>query len=509
MRIYNNRDMNYKIAWREGETVLFIDDSDRKYAAKNGNVAWRINNPGLVKHHCRLVRKNGSIGAWDKFAIFSNPLQGHQALIEWLQSKTVYQLDLYAIGKYYQPNSSEQFAQQLSSAIGVPETTKLKDLTQAKFESLAHSIEKLCGFARIGNEEFFLLPKIAAKIECPEKEDLYLVGKEVTLMHREAVNWINSHRLDAVVVHRPNGSTYLRSRPRYHMQTLKLTLEQHCDAAGKLETLARKIGEKVETQCIWGFINGIRNTREDAIESCSLISNQTEGEEVLSLCNDRVLQGLKEVGVAILLKIGIDTHIVRNAVQFLRYLLGLSEQRDNSPVVVFAHSQGAAIVEHALASLSNDERKKIRIFTFGGWSFVAPDIAHPDSHNYASVGDLIPRIGSFNLQYLAIRRYEGFKEGLNLEQIISRLAFGDAIQALDCFDAQVVEKYAQERSKYYQEEFKKISNVTVVDSGSLWEHSFNNESYQTIVRMKIDQYRIREPKTKLVNAQSLLVESLA
>ena len=117
----------------------------------------------------------------------------------------------------------------------------------------------------------------------------------------------------------------------------------------------------------WGFIKGIRNTKEDAIESCNLISSKTGNEEVLSLCNDRFLQGFKEVGVAILLKIGIDTPIVKNAVQFLQYLLALSEQQDNSPVVVFAHSQGAAIVEHALASLSYDERKKIRIFTFGGW----------------------------------------------------------------------------------------------------------------------------------------------
>ncbi len=81
----------YKIAWKEGETALYIDNSDRKFAAKNGNLAWRINNPGLIKHHCRFSRKNGSIGAWDKFAIFSNSLQGHQALKEWLQSKTNYQ----------------------------------------------------------------------------------------------------------------------------------------------------------------------------------------------------------------------------------------------------------------------------------------------------------------------------------------------------------------------------------------------------------------------------------
>lgn len=111
-----------------------------------------------------------------------------------------------------------------------------------------------------------------------------------------------------------------------------------------------------------------------------------------------------------------------------------------------------------------------------GCSFVASAAAHPESHNYASVGDLIPQMGLFNLQYLAIRKYEGFKEGLCLEEIISRLAFGDAIKDLDNFDARIIEKYAQERSKYYQEEFKKISNVTVVDSESLWEHSFNDES---------------------------------
>ena len=168
-----------------------------------------------------------------------------------------------------------------------------------------------------------------------------------------------------------------------------------------------------------------------------------------------------------------------------------------------------AIVEHALVSLSRDERRKIRIFTFGGWSFVAPDVAHPESHNYASVGDLIPRMGSFNLQYLAIRRYEGFKEGLSLEEIISRLAFGDAIKDLDNFDTRIIEKYAQDRSKYYQEEFKKISNVTVVDSESMWEHSFKNDSYQAIVRMKIDQYRPKkEPKAELLDAQNQLAESL-
>ena len=497
-------DMIYRTAWKEGDTALYIDEYDRKYAAKNGNLAWRINNPGLIKHHCRFAKKNGSIGAWGRFAIFSNPLQGHQALKDWLYSKTVYQSDLYAIGKHYQPKSLEQFARNLASSIGVPVNTKVKDLIQNEFEFLASSIEKLCGFTRIGNEEFLLLPKIAAKIECPGKEDLYLVGKDLTLTLRETMNWIDSNRLDAVVVHRPNGKTLLRSRPHYHMQTLKLIWEQHCDVAGELEILARAVGEKVEGQCIWGFINGIRNKRVEAVESSNLISGKAGNELVVSLRNDQVLWGTKEASVALLLKMSIDTPIVKNAVQFLRYLLSLSENKDNSPIILFAHSQGAAITEHAIALLSKQDRQKIRVFTFGGWSFIAPDAAHPDSHNYASIGDLIPRVGSYNSQYLAIRRYEGLKEGLSDDEIIRRLAFGDAIQDLDCLDPYVHEGYVQERCKFYRNEFEKISNVTVVDSGSMWEHSFKNASYQDVVSTIIDKYRT---KVALVTSQDLLIES--
>lgn len=95
------------------------------------------------------------------------------------------------------------------------------------------------------------------------------------------------------------------------------------------------------------------------------------------------------------------------------FILASSEKQENNPpITVFAYSQGAAIVEHAIGVLSDQEKQKIRIFTFGGWSFIPLGTTHQESHNYASVGDLIPRIRSFNLQYLALRRYEGLKEGL-------------------------------------------------------------------------------------------------
>ncbi len=221
-----------------------------------------------------------------------------------------------------------------------------------------------------------------------------------------------------------------------------------------------------------------------------------------------MFKGINDVIIALILKMGIVTPIVKNAVQFLRFLLATSEsQENNPPVIVFAHSQGAAIAELALALLSNQEKQKIRIFTFGGWSFIPPGVTHTESHNYASVGDLIPRAGSFNLQYLAIRKYEGLKEGLSQEEIIRRLAFGDAIHDLDCLDPHILERYTQDRCKHYRNELEKISNVTVLDSGSMWEHSFNNESYQGAVRAIIEKYRKSPIKAALIVSKDSFIES--
>ena len=36
-------DMTYQFAWKAGETVFYIDAFDYRYAAKNGNLSWRIN----------------------------------------------------------------------------------------------------------------------------------------------------------------------------------------------------------------------------------------------------------------------------------------------------------------------------------------------------------------------------------------------------------------------------------------------------------------------------------
>jgi hypothetical protein len=108
---------------------------------------------------------------------------------------------------------------------------------------------------------------------------------------------------------------------------------------------------------------------------------------------------------------------------FFRLLLEVSHNDpSHPPVIIFAHSQGAIISNAALQLLTFDERQRLRIFTFGGGSFIFPENSHPDTHNYISIGDFVPRLAaSATLALLAIRRYEENKRGLSDDQIIDGL----------------------------------------------------------------------------------------
>ncbi len=368
----------YKFAYKFNDDVIFyFDVCGNKYVASGGNLAWRINNPGLVRSHSHFSRANGSIGSCGRYAIFSHPQEGRQALTAWLQSKKYFNSTLKIIGEHYQPNAADAFADQLSSLAKVSPESKIKSLNKLEFDRLVMAIEKLCDYTSTDNESLSLLPKITAKIENGEgQEDTYLIGDSVVLSKEEAINWILSHRLDAVIVHGKNETVHLRSRP--------------------------------------------------------------------------------------------------------------------------SHCQGAIISEHALELLKPSERNKIRIFTFGGGSFIAPGKCHPDSHNYASAADLVCSLGSPNLRFLAMQIYLGNKEGKSQEQVIYQLAFQDAMLDLDSTDPKVFETYLRQRIKHYNQEIAQLANVTILDPDTdcKWKHEFNSDCYQKKVKSKIDEYQniLRNPK---------------
>ncbi|MBF8262846.1 MAG: hypothetical protein HW387_511 [Parachlamydiales bacterium] len=477
----------YKAAYsQDGNIVFYLDTVGNKYAATGGSLAWRLNNPGLVHSTSRFFSRQGSIGHFGRYAIFATPENGREALSNWLHSKKYFSGSLKTIAKHYQPNNPDDFANRLSHLTGTSIQTKVKALSKQEFSQLLLGIEKLCGYVLKGDEKFYLLPKIIGKIENGNLENTYLIGGNVVLSKKEALEWTGSNRLDAVIVHQYSGGVHLRSRPDHCIQNVHLPTARFFEE--NAAPLLRVVGTQKKGQCIWAFINGIFNTKEDALEAATQISSMAGGERVLSMQNDT--RWLLDLGDCVILKTSFDVPVINRTVKFLQYLLTLEEE-EQSPIILFAHSQGGIILEHALELLKPNITGRFRIFTFGGGSFIAAGKSHSDSHNYASAADFVCLMGSPNLQTLALKRYHALKEGLTDAQMIHDWSFLDAILELDSIDAKVRQKFIEGRIKYYQDLVSRIINLTILDPDldSRWKHKFVSDCYQATVQKIINKYR--------------------
>jgi hypothetical protein len=299
----------YKFAYKHNDEVIFYFDAcGNKYVACGGNLAWRINNPGLVRSHCHFAGVNGSIGSCSGYAIFANPQQGHQALSDWLHSKKYYNSSLKTVAEHYQPNDPDGFLNKLVSYAQLSADRKIKSLTQQEFNHFLKAIEKCCGYIALGNEKLSLLPKIIAKIDNGNsQEETYLIGSNRILTKAEAIDWITSHQLDGVIVYDRNGRVHLRSRPSHCIWDIRIHEAMLPPSEGQIDTLMRCVGEQRKGQCIWAFINGVSNTKDSALESANLISKAAQGERVFSMPNDSAMLGIKDLFVCGVLKLTADT----------------------------------------------------------------------------------------------------------------------------------------------------------------------------------------------------------
>ena len=223
----------------------------------------------------------------------------------------------------------------------------------------------------------------------------------------------------------------------------------------------------------------------------------TGGEEVLSMPNDRILFGLGDIIACALQKLLIDTPVVDLAVKFFRCLITLSENNPKHPaIIVFVHSQGAIITEHALEHLTVNERNQLRIFSFGGGSFIAPGKSHPDSHNYVSATDLVPGAaipGTGIYDHLQFCLYYHYckQQGKTNKQIIDMFVMRDAMLFLDSeIYLGKPDQWLQHRAQYYKDLLKNVfSNVTILEPGGCMEHAFKNECYQDAVKSIVKFYK--------------------
>jgi hypothetical protein len=483
----------FKQAYRfDDQTIFYFDEQDNKYVAKGGSLSWRLNNSGLLHTHEPFVHKFNVIGAQYPFVIFPSAQVGAYVLSEWLKSPRCINSRLLAVAKYYQPQAPDEFLQKLCQLSELPEEAEIKALSRKEIHRLARAIQLLCEFSAKYEGSLSLLPKITARYYSRNGSvEYYLVGLEKLLTKGEAIVSVTSHYLDAVIVHRKNGTVYLRSRPGHHLHRIRFSNDEF-ESEVKFENAIRDFGDKKEGQCIWGYINGVWNTEEGAIDSIQLISSIAENEQVFSLINDTKGK-VKDIFECGRQKLSKETTIVKFAAKFFELLIKISEQTpDKPPVIVFVHSQGAIIANLALALLSQANRSRIRIFAFDGGSLIAPGKAHDETHNYFSEADIIPRIGSIQLAQLIIRRHEKQKQGLSEEEIIDCLISEDADYYLETTELKALAAFYRERKKFYQEEFDKISNLSVLEQsedGGYWEHSLAVPCYQRKLQEIIQQYR--------------------
>ena len=477
----------YRAAYsQDGNIDFYMDSAGNKYVAIGGSLAWRLNNPGLVHSASRFFSRQGSIGYFGHYAIFATPESGREALSNWLRAKKYFNGSLKTIAKHYQPGNIDDFVNRLSDLTGISVRTQVKALSKQEFNQLVLGITKLCDYALKGDEKFYLLPKVIGKIENGNLENTYLIGGNVALSKKEALEWAQSNRLDAVIVHQLDGDFHLRSRPDHCIQNVHLPTARFFEESAA--PLLRVVGTQKKGQCIWAFINGIFNTKEDVLEAATQISSMASGERVLTMQNDT--RWLFDLGNCVILKASFDIPVINRTVKFLQYLLALDEE-EKSPIVLFAHSQGGIILEHALELLQPNIAERFRIFTFGGGSFIAVGKSHPDSHNYASAADFVCLMGSPNLQTFALKRYHARKEGLTDAQMIHDWSFRDAILELDSIEAKVIEKFIEGRIKHYQDLLSRIANLTILDPDpdSRWKHKFMSDCYQSAVQRIINVYR--------------------
>jgi hypothetical protein len=64
------------------------------------------------------------------------------------------------------------------------------------------------------------------------------------------------------------------------------------------------------------------------------------------------------------------------------------------------------------------------------------------------------------------------------EQMVAKWAREDSILYLDTIEARVIQIFEKNRAEYFEELLEKIRNVTILDSGPEYEHSFCNDCYQ-------------------------------
>jgi len=489
----------YKTAYRhDEETVIYFDAFDNKWLAKGNSLSWRTNNPGLL--HTREIgpiHSRSVIGKHHRVAIFRNAREGVEAFKEWLRVQKRQRNVLLIIAKRLKPDSIASCLDSLCRLASLPRQMHGEALTEQMITRLIGAVKTLTQFC--ANVCYVRVPKVAVRLVSKDGSvEFYVSSNDDFLTKEEAIDWSLSHKLDAVIVHDADGNILLRSRPRNHRnKIIFFESKSNLPQSFAYEDAVRETGKYRPGQCIWGFINGIWNFDVGAKETLGKISAMAGGEQVWSLINDFWPLSNGSLSQAVGQKFHKNTQVVQFAAAFFRLLISRAKDDPTLPIVVFCHSQGAIIADLALEILSDEERQRLRLFTFGGGTFIQPGKAHPDSHNYISTKDRISQ-GAEVHALMALRLHQDRKAGYSIAEIIAQLVEEDMALHLESTDVGVARSFCQQRRDEHAMMIQRIANVTVLDDTPAWifEHAIDSECYQIKIQEVINRYKYQYSKVE-------------
>jgi len=197
------------------ESVIYIDDSGKRFQYSGGDRNWRNNNPGNLKPG-DVSKRNGQIGSAGGFAVFPDAETGHVALLDSLKNAHGNK-DLSQMIGVFAPkfeNNTARYLRFLRKRSGVKDNKKIKDFTSSEFELLWQAIESMEGKRKPSIREIEDKKKIT-KVRKDKKGTItaYFVEGMGWLSKQRGIELARSDKIDAVISISSAGNPFLKTRP--------------------------------------------------------------------------------------------------------------------------------------------------------------------------------------------------------------------------------------------------------------------------------------------------------
>lgn len=197
-----------------GSSVIYYDDTGKRWIVEGGSRAWRNQNPGNMVIG-KVSLRNNVIGKAGGFAVFPDYETGHKALIDLLINEYGSWNLIQLMNKYAPPksNNTKKYIAFIKKKTGINELTPLKDYPKDAFTKLWRAIEQMEGWRKGTIREYSSKGRITKVYKDKKGKILkYLIDGFGWISKKDAIDLVASKKIDAVIVTR-KGSTFLRSRP--------------------------------------------------------------------------------------------------------------------------------------------------------------------------------------------------------------------------------------------------------------------------------------------------------